>query len=71
VILVEQYYVLAMLYFSTSGEGWGDQLNFTFMPSVCDWNKGFESGVFCNEDDLVVDLNHCKSKHEEAIVFIP
>jgi hypothetical protein len=68
VFLVERY-VLAVLYFATSGGGWSDQLNFLSASSVCDWNNG-EIGVFCNGDDLVVGLFLGKSKHEEVIVLI-
>jgi hypothetical protein len=65
VILVEQY-LLALLYFATSGEGWLDQLNFLSASSVCGWNNR-DRGVSCNGDDLVVRLNLGKSKHQEVI----
>jgi hypothetical protein len=64
--LVERY-ILAVLYFATSGEGWGDQRNFLSATSVCEWNDDL-IGAVCNEDDLVVDLILRKSKHEEVIV---
>jgi hypothetical protein len=67
VILVERY-VLAMLYFATRGEGWGDQRNFLSATSVCEWNM-LEKGVFCNEEDLVVALDLRKSAHEEVPVL--
>jgi hypothetical protein len=67
-ILVERF-VLAMLYFATRGEGWGDQRNFLSASSVCEWNTG-STGVLCNRDDLVVRLVLCKSKHEEAFAFL-
>jgi hypothetical protein len=60
-------YILAVLYFATSGEGWGDQSNFLSATSVCDWNNDLR-GAVCNEDDMVVDLNLSKSKHEEVII---
>jgi hypothetical protein len=65
VIIVEQY-VLAVLYFATRGEGWGDQLNFLSASSVCEWNNG-SKGVSCNEDDLVVALFLGELKHGEVI----
>jgi hypothetical protein len=68
VIIVERY-VLAVLYFATSGEGWGDQRNFLSPSSVCEWHM-WERGVACNEDDLVVALNLHKSTHEEVPVLI-
>jgi hypothetical protein len=58
-----------MLYFATSGEGWGDQRNFLSATSVCEWNM-WERGVFCNEEDLVVALDLRKSTHEEVPVLI-
>jgi hypothetical protein len=61
-ILVERY-VLAVLYFSTSGL---DVLNFLSASSICEWNNE-DGGVDCNEDDLVVALFLGMSKQEEAI----
>jgi hypothetical protein len=58
-------YILAVLYFATSGEGWGDQSNFLSATSVCDWNNDLR-GAVCNEDGMVVDLRLRKSKHEEV-----
>jgi hypothetical protein len=77
VILVKRY-VLAVLYFATIGEGWGSQWDFLSALTVCELNNGFgltndssySEGALCNEDNLVVDLNICKSKHEEVIVLI-
>jgi hypothetical protein len=68
VILVKRY-LLDVLYFATSGEGWENQHNFLSASLVREWNSG-EGGVFCNDDDLVVCLDLCKSKHEEVIVLI-
>jgi hypothetical protein len=64
-ILVERY-VLAVFYFTTSGEGWGDQHNFLSGTSVCEWNTG-SKGVLCNRDEMVADLDLRKSKHGEVI----
>jgi hypothetical protein len=58
--LVERY-ILAVLYFATSGDGWGDQHNFLSATSVCEWNIDL-IGAVCNEDDLVVNLDLRKSK---------
>jgi hypothetical protein len=73
VILVERY-VLAVLYFANSAEGELDVLNFLSASSVCEWNNGGRgfvlTGAVCNEDDLVVELDLCKSKHEEGIILI-
>jgi hypothetical protein len=62
--LVERY-TLAVLYFATSGEGWGDQSNFLSATSVCLWNNGLR-GAVCNEDGMVDVLRLRKSKHEEV-----
>jgi hypothetical protein len=67
-ILVERY-VLAVLYFATSGESWLTELHFLSASSVCEWNTG-ERGVVCNEDDSVGEINLSKTKHEEVIVLI-
>jgi hypothetical protein len=64
--LVERY-IVAVLYFATSGEGWEDQRNFLSAIAVCEWNNDL-IGTVCNEDDLVVDLNLRKSKHEEVTI---
>ncbi len=74
VILVERY-VLALLYFATSAEGGLNVLHFLSASSVCEWNNEQNQdssglrGAVCNEHDLVVDLNLCKSKHEEVPVL--
>jgi hypothetical protein len=68
-------YILAVLFFATSAEGWLDQRNFLSASSVCEWNNGQTQdslelrGAACNDDDLVVDLILRKSKHEELPVF--
>jgi hypothetical protein len=68
VILVERY-LLAVLCFASSGEGWLDQLNFLSASSVCGWNDGDDgdTGVFCNVGNVVVRLDLGKSKHQEVI----
>jgi hypothetical protein len=68
-------YILAVLFFATSAEGWLDQRNFLSASSVCEWNNGQTQdslelrGAACNDDHLVVDLILRKSKHEELPVF--
>jgi hypothetical protein len=66
VILVERYFI-AVLYFATSGGGWLEQLNFLSASSVCEWNFGSYTGIYCNGDDLVVRVDLSKSKHEAVI----
>jgi hypothetical protein len=62
--IVERY-VVAVLYFATSGEGGLNVLSFLTATSVCEWK-----GISCNRDDLVVGLLLGTSKHEEGIVLI-
>jgi hypothetical protein len=75
VILVERY-VLAVLYFATNGRDWSNQRNFLSSSSACEWNNGEPHnslslrGVACNDDDLVVTLRLCKSKHEEVVLWL-
>jgi hypothetical protein len=57
-------YVLAVLYFATSGEGGLSGLSFLTTKSVCEWQ-----GVSCNGDGLVVALAPGKSKHGEVIIL--
>ncbi len=70
-IMIEilERYVLAVLYFATSGEGWLNVLNFLSSSSVCTRSNGGK-GVSCDQDDLVVALLLGKSKHAEVFVLI-
>lgn len=52
-VLVQQF-VLAALYYSTSGggnddEGWKENASFLSGADVCDWNDGKRMGVWCND----------------------
>jgi hypothetical protein len=64
VILVERY-VLAVLYYASSGEGGSNALSFLTTKSVCEWK-----GVSCDGDGLVFALVPGKSKHGEVIALI-
>jgi hypothetical protein len=57
-VFIERY-VLALLYFSTNGNSWKNQYNFTLPRSICDWNdEGGDGvrGVLCNEKLYVEQL---------------
>jgi hypothetical protein len=55
-----QRYVLAVVQFSTGGDGWLDGLNFTSSSNECEWNSvrfGSSYGVVnCTEDGFVTEL---------------
>jgi hypothetical protein len=67
-VFVERY-VVALLFLSTHGTSWRNNYNFLTPTSVCEWNITGETGVACNEDELVVGLHLGKSKHEELDFF--
>ncbi|MEL6806033.1 MAG: hypothetical protein AAFO91_19915, partial [Bacteroidota bacterium] len=54
-----QRYVLALMYFSTEGEGWHRTHNFLNTSSgECNW---METGITCNEFGVITELDFCKS----------
>jgi hypothetical protein len=60
-------YVLSLLYYQTSGDKWTQKHNFLSKLDHCNWHTKysnpmghFMSGVQCNDDGLVVDLDLCK-----------
>lgn len=62
--LVERY-IVALLYFSTGGEGWQQQYNFLKEESICDWNLSSQQtmqGVFCDDDLKVKHLLLAENK---------
>ena len=58
VSLVERY-VVAVLYYSTNGPGWMEDMNFLSDNSICEW-KGTENGIKCNEEGDVVEIRLSK-----------
>jgi hypothetical protein len=62
-VFVERY-VVALLYLSTNELSWINGYKFLSPTSVCEWNISGETGVACNEDEVVVALRLGKSKHE-------
>jgi len=52
---VLQRFVLADLYFSTTGDQWNNKYKFLTRKNVCDWNDK-TSGVFCNENGQITTL---------------
>ena len=52
---VLQRFVLADLYFSTTGDEWNNKYKFMTKKNVCDWNDK-TWGVFCNDDGQITTL---------------
>jgi hypothetical protein len=79
--LIIARYVAALLYFSTNGPGWRQQLNFMSDASVCEWNDGgigdVEEGIVCDSDDagrvdgIVVDLNSLQGTLPTELAVLP
>lgn len=60
---VLERYVLAVLYYATSGDNWFYPVDFLSDADICSWNEGFdytvnwsEFGVYCLTDGKTVDL---------------
>ncbi len=53
---VLQRFVLADLYFSTSGDEWAADYHWLSHKNVCDWNDKTH-GVFCNENKQITALS--------------
>lgn len=67
-------YILALLFYNTSGDMWQDRYNFLSRLDHCEWNKEYSTpqgrfmkGVQCNNDGFVVDIdlsnNNLASSH--------
>jgi hypothetical protein len=79
--LIIARYVAALLYFSTNGPGWRQQLNFMSDAPVCEWNDGgtgdVEEGIVCDSDDagrvdgVVVDLNSLQGTLPTELAVLP
>ena len=54
---ISDRYIVALLYFVTSGFDWRVQRDFLSEKSICEWNDGGEGGAFegirCKKDDVV------------------
>jgi len=48
-------YIAVVLYFSTEGKYWNDDLNFVQNTSVCEWRKE-DVGVECNLDGEIISI---------------
>jgi hypothetical protein len=79
--LIIARYVSALLYFSTNGPGWRQQLNFMSDAPICEWNDGgtgnVEEGIVCDSDDagrvdgIVVDLNSLEGTLPTELAVLP
>ncbi|CAJ1954590.1 unnamed protein product [Cylindrotheca closterium] len=79
--LIVARYVSALLYMSTGGPEWRQQLNFMSDSSVCEWNDGgageVEEGIVCDSDDagrvdgIVVDINNLVGTLPTELAALP
>jgi len=61
--IIQQKYILVLLYVSTNGKGWNDQHSFLTEASVCDWK-----GVVCNTKEKIVSIILEKNNLDGTIV---
>lgn len=47
--ILQQRYVLALLFFATGGEGWDDRMDFLQPIDICQWTTNHNKGVLCNK----------------------
>jgi hypothetical protein len=55
-----QRYILAVLYYSTTGVGWNKQYDFLTNTNECEWGVGANNGfnvIDCNNDGFVTLIN--------------
>eukprot|EP00984_Skeletonema_dohrnii_P024814 scaffold13965_cov72-Skeletonema_dohrnii-CCMP3373.AAC.3 len=55
-----QRYILAVLYYSTTGAGWRNQFDFLTNTNECEWGVGANNGfnvIDCNNDGFVTLIN--------------
>ncbi|VEU44670.1 unnamed protein product [Pseudo-nitzschia multistriata] len=67
---LRQRYVLALLYFALTGDGWNDRFNFLSGSDACDWNtirRQEEEGVF-RESDTDVRGVVCNADGKVSII---
>jgi len=79
--LIVARYVAALLYISTEGKNWRQQLNFMTESPVCKWNDGgageVEEGIVCDSDDagrvdgIVVDINNLVGTLPTELAVLP
>ena len=61
---LKERYILAVLYLATMGASWNSQFRFLEGVSVCEWRDPDGSdgtGVACNQDGYVSEINLCES----------
>ena len=62
VSVVQERYVIALLYTAMNGNKWADQYGFLSGNSVCDWNEASSAfGIFCDNDGRVNEIAMSKS----------
>ena len=50
-----QRFIIALIYFTTSGDTWFVNDNYLSEAHECSW-----FGVICNEDNVIVEIQLCK-----------
>jgi hypothetical protein len=60
--MIVECYVMAVLYFSTDGPNWLQQMNFLSNSSICDWDDLYNgiNGVTCTDEGSAVSLIICR-----------
>jgi hypothetical protein len=46
---IQERFAAATLYFATGGDNWVSHLNFLSEESICNWNDGNSTGIFCED----------------------
>ena len=50
IIQIQQRYIAALLYFSTHGENWNEDIQYLSQFHICKWNND-DVGIFCDDED--------------------
>ena len=50
IIQIQQRYMAVLLYFSTHGENWNENVQFLSQLHICKWNND-DVGIFCDDED--------------------
>lgn len=53
-------YVSAVTYYTLGGESWTNQNNFLSQEDLCEWNDAQQSGIICEADKEIKELQLCK-----------
>jgi hypothetical protein len=59
-VVLQERYLMAVLYYSSESRMFLESLDFLEESSVCSWNDGDHSGVFCDDGVQVSKIRFCK-----------